>query len=504
MDEGERVGIYERFEAKIRRVSRLNSVSALLRWDQETHLPKLGVSDRADQMALLASLAHEEFVSSEMEDLIETLTKEDASGRLKPDEAVNLREIRRVFEREKKLPSALIGEISLAQAEGFRAWEVARETSDFGDFAPCLAKNVELQLKVASLYGYVDHPYDALLDVYEPGATVRQLTAMFEGLKKHIVPLAETVVTKNSTPRPALTGFASVERQAAFARHLAQTMGFDFASGRLDESQHPFSTSLSPRDVRLTLHYYPDDPLRGIFTVLHEGGHGLYRQGTEWEQRGLPTGDIVSAGVDESQARFWENLVGRSLAFWRYALPRFREAFPGVADHLDVDSMYALVNQVKESLIRVGADEVTYNLHILLRFEIERDLLSGAFEVKDLPEIWNEKMRSYLGLNVPTASEGVLQDPHWSDSFFGYFPTYTLGNLYAAQFSSAIHRDIPETDDFIARGNLRPIRVWLQENVHRHGKRLSPTDLILQATGKPPSSEDFVEYVRTKYLGSAS
>jgi carboxypeptidase Taq len=492
------VGIYETFEAKVRRISKLNSISALLRWDQETHLPKMGASDRADQLALLASWAHEEFVSREMGGLIAALKEEEVSGRLDSDARVNLREVGISFDREKKLPAELVEEISLAHARGFQSWAEAREAKDFNIFAPCLERNVELQQKVAELYGFQDHPYNALLDLYERGATVRQLTAMFEGLKEHVVPILEVAERNHSAG--TLAGTAPAERQAEFAERLARQMGFDFTSGRLDCSEHPFTTSLSPRDVRLTLHYYSEDPLRAIFTILHEGGHGLYRQGTEWEHRGLPTGEIVSAGVDESQARFWENLVGRGRAFWRYALPQFQKAFPGLADHLDVDSVYALVNQVKRSLIRVGADELTYNLHILLRFEIERDLLGGLYRVPDLPEIWNEKMQQYLGLTPPGVIEGVLQDPHWADSYFGYFPTYTLGNLYAAQFGRAIRRDIPDTEDRIAQGDFRLLREWLRENIHRYGKRLSPGELIERATGSPPSSDAFVEYVQKKYL----
>lgn len=491
---------YEAFEAKLLRISKLNSIFSILRWDQETHLPKLGAQDRADQLALVASLAHAEFVSNEMEDLIGALAVEESAGRLQADESVNLRETKRAFDREKKLSAELVEQISLAHARGFQAWQVAREVEDFGHFAPFLAKNLELQREVAALYGFEEHPYDALLDLYEPGATVQQLTAMFDGLKSHIVPIAEAIARNELPTSKDFMGLAPVERQAELVDRLARAIGFDFDAGRIDESQHPFSTSLSPRDVRLTIRFHPDDPLRAIFTILHEGGHGLYRQGTELEHRGLPVSDIVSAGVDESQARFWENLVGRSKAFWRYALPQLQEAFPGIAGHMEVQDIYALANRVRKSLIRVGADEVTYNLHILLRFEIERDLLSGKFGVEGLPEIWNEKVERYLGLTTPSINLGILQDPHWSDSHFGYFPTYTLGNLYATQFGDAMQRDIPEIEDLIERGDFKPLAAWLQEKVHRHGKRLSPAALIEQATGKPPSSEAFVEYVRRKYL----
>ena len=496
------MGIYETFEAKVRRISKLESVSALLRWDQETYLPKMGAADRGDQLTLLASIAHEEFVGGEMGSLLASLTEEEAQGRLDPDASVNLREVRRSFEREKKLPAELVEEIAMAHAQGFQAWGEAREAQDFGIFAPCLERNVELQKQVAELFGYKDHPYDAFLDLYEPGVTTQQLAAMFQGLKEHILPVLETVERCQGSDLNGIAGAAPVDRQVELVERIAREMGFDFAAGRVDRSEHPFSTSLSPRDVRVTAHYYHDDPFRAIFTILHEGGHGLYRQGTQWEHRGMPTGDIVSAGVDESQARFWENVVGRSHAFWRYTLPQFKTVFPGIADHLNVDDVYAMVNRVRRSLIRVGADELTYNLHIMLRFEIERDLLGGSCRVEDLPAIWNGKMRTYLGMTPSTVVEGVLQDIHWSDSYFGYFPTYTLGNLYAAQLGRAIHNTIPDMEDHVALGDFRPLREWLREKIHRHGKRLLPTELIEQATGSPPSSDAFVEYVRAKYLRS--
>jgi len=491
---------YDAFASKVRKISTLNSVSALLRWDQETYLPRLGGEGRADQLALIASMAHEELVGREMEDLLGALRDKELSAELPFETRVNIREIRRSFERERKLPADLVEEISRAQSRGFQAWAAACEASDFGIFEPCLKRNVELQRQVAELYGYREDMYDALLDLYEPGATVRQIDPMFRELKERIVPILESIAgAQRQPPSVALQGpVLPAERQAAFAQQIACDMGFDFEAGRMDTSAHPFTTSLSPRDVRLTVHYYEADPLRSILTILHEGGHGLYRQGTEWEHRGTPVGEIVSAGVDESQARYWENMVGRSRAFWTYALPRFQAAFPGTAD--DLETVYAHVNEVKRSLIRVGADEVTYNLHILLRYEIEKDLLNDRCQVKDLPAIWSDRMRDYLGLLPSNAVEGVLQDAHWSDSFFGYFPTYALGNLYAAQFDCAIRRDIPDLDQQISRGEFATLREWQREKIHRQGMRYLPGELVERATGEPPSGQAFVEYVEAKFL----
>lgn len=487
----------------MRKISTLNSVSALLHWDQETYLPPLGAEDRADQLALLAAIAHQELAGAEMEDLLGALREREGSPESSPETRVNIREIRRAFEREKKLPADLVQEVSRAQSRGFQAWTEAYAANDFGGFGPFLKRNVELQRQVARLYGYREDIYDALLDVYEPGAAVRQLDPMFRDLRERIVPLLESIM---ETQRPSASGEpeapVSVEGQAAFARQIARDMGFDFEAGRMDVSAHPFTSRLSSRDVRLTVHYYQTDPFRAILTILHEGGHGLYRQGTAWEHRGMPMGEIVSAGVDEAQARYWENFVGRSLAFWAYALPRFRAAFPRVAGNLDLDAAYSRVNQVKRSAIRVEADEVTYNLHILLRYEIEKDLLNDRYPVADLPGVWNDRMRDYLGLTPSNAREGVLQDAHWSDSFFGYFPTYALGNLYAAQLDRAVRRDIPDLDGRISRGEFSQLREWQREKVHRWGMLYLPAQLMERATGEPASSRAFVEHVESKFLRS--
>ena len=493
---------YDAFAAKVRKISTLNSVSALLRWDQETCLPRLGAGDRADQLAVIASAAHGELVGREMEDLLGALRDHELSSESPFETRVNIREIRRSFEREKKLPADLVEEISRSQSRGFQSWAEAREVNDFGIFEPCLKRNVELQRQVAELYGYREDIYDALLDLYEPGTTVRQIDPLFSELKERIVPILESIAGLQRPVSSAFQAPACVEGQAAFARQIACDMGFDFEAGRMDTSAHPFTTSLSPRDVRLTVHYHETDPFRSIFTILHEGGHGLYRQGTEWEHRGMPMGEIVSAGVDESQARYWENIVGRSRAFWAYALPRFRAAFPGVADGFDLDTVYAFVNEVKRTLVRIGADEVTYNLHILLRYEIEKDLLNDRYQVKDLPGVWNDRMHDYLGLAPSNALEGVLQDAHWSDSFFGYFPTYALGNLYAAQMDRAVRRDIPDLDDHISRGDFLLLREWQREKIHCHGMRYLPGELIERATGEPLSGSFFVEYVEAKFLAA--
>ena len=478
----------------------LGSIGGVLGWDQETMMPPKGGALRAEQIAMISSMSHERFTSSEIGDLLGELKESEEAGELNEEQAVNVRETRRSYERDKKLPTDLVGELARTRSIAQQKWVEARKDSNFKMFQPLLEKTVGLKKQVAELYGYEDDIYDALLDTYEPGMTVAQLDPMFAELRGRTVTLVEAITATGKTldvevlkrPHP-------LTKQASFEREIAEAFGFDFKAGRLDLSAHPFCGGNAPHDVRMTTRRDEHDPLSSLYSVMHETGHGLYGQGLEAKHSGTPMGSSISLGIHESQSRTWENLVGRGREFWTYALPRFKAHFAGISEDLNSEEVYFAANEVKPSLIRVEADEVTYNLHIILRFEIERDFMNGRIEVKDLPEIWNTRMQEYLGLTPPNDALGVLQDVHWSMGGIGYFPTYTLGNLYGAQFFEAARQALPELDSQIERGEFFPLREWLRENIHCHGKRFRATDLIERVTGKPPSSEAFLTYMETKF-----
>ncbi|MBI2193430.1 MAG: carboxypeptidase M32 [Planctomycetes bacterium] len=491
---------YEKLLTRLKELHHLGSISGLVSWDQETYMPPKAGADRAEQLALLSSLIHQRLISDEMGELLETLRAPAESGELGAEAAVNVRELRRTYARKKKLPTELVEEISRTRSLAQQAWVKARQASDFPLFKPWLEKTVELQRQVAVLYGYKQDIYDALIEDYEPGMTVAELDPIFAEIRSRTVPLVAAIVRSGRRPdRAILSRRYPIEQQKAFGMEIARAMGFDFEAGRLDTSAHPFCSGLTVRDVRMTTRYRETDPLSSLYGIMHESGHGLYDQGFDPRHAGTPMAEAVSLGIHESQSRLWENLVGRSRAFWTFALPRFKAAFPGIAGDLDLDTITWAVNEVTPSLIRVEADEVTYNLHILLRFELERDLLNGRVQVSDLPGIWSDRMAAYLGLRPPDDARGVLQDIHWSFGLFGYFPTYTLGNLYGDQFFETARRDLPDMDDRVARGDFQPLREWLREKIHSQGMRYKAKELVERVTGKPPASDAFLNYMERKF-----
>ena len=491
---------YETLIKHLKELHVLGSIGGIIGWDQETMMPPRAGELRAEQLAMLSSMCHERFTSNEIGDLLEALKAADESGELTEEQAVNVRETRRSYERDKKLPTDLVEELARTRSLAQQKWAEARKESDFKKFQPLLEKTVDLKKQVAELYGYEDDIYDALLDTYEPGMTVAQLDPMFAELRERTVKLVEAIVGTGTTSEvDALKRPHPLARQESFEREIAEAFGFKFDAGRLDLSAHPFCGGNAPNDVRMTTRRDENDPLSSLYSVMHETGHGLYGQGLEAKHSGTPMGSSISLGIHESQSRTWENLVGRSRQFWEFALPRFKAHFEGISEDLEFDEVCFAANEVKPSLIRVEADEVTYNLHIILRFEIERDLMNGRVEVKELPEIWNTRMQDYLGLTPPNDALGVMQDIHWSMGGIGYFPTYTLGNLYGAQFFEAVREALPDLDNQIVRGEFMPLREWLRENIHCHGKRYSATELIERVTGKPPSSEAFLTYIETKF-----
>lgn len=491
---------YESLLERIRGISTLNSVIAVLGWDQELHMPPRGGDSRASQLALLSSFVHERSTDAALGELLSRLAAEVGLGEQPPEVVVNIRETRRAYERKRKLPLELAEDIARTRSQAMQAWRVARQKSDFTIFQPWMEKHLDLQKRAADLFGYQHEPYDALLDEYEPGMTAAQLEAMFRQLGEAIVPMVHQLVSASSPPdRSIFTRSYPIAKQEQWARMLAQSVGFDFEAGRLDVCTHAFTEAVCGDDVRLTVRCNENDPLALTYSLLHEAGHGLYEQGFNREDQGTPMAQAVSLGVHESQSRLWENMIGRSVAFWEFALPRFKTHFLRVADDLDLTTAYRCVNEVRPSLRRVGSDELTYNLHVLLRFELERQLINGRLSVAELPEAWNACMQRYLGLTPPDHAQGVLQDVHWAMYYVGYFPTYILGNLYAAQIFESAQRDLGDIDAKVARGEFLPIREWLREQIHRHGMHYHACELVSRISGQPPASDAFIRYLRQKF-----
>ncbi|MBN2288339.1 MAG: carboxypeptidase M32 [Candidatus Glassbacteria bacterium] len=489
---------YSRLMGIYREVALLESCSSLLQWDQETFMPGRGVDHRAEQLALLAGLAHRRFTDPLVGELLAAC--ENGPAAPGPAESVNLREIRRKYDKKTRLPCRLVEELAQTTTQAHPAWVEARKKSDFGSFSPWLKKIVALKREQAQALGWQDSPYDPLVDDFEPGETESSLSAIFSELCRGLAPLIEKIADSGRDPDTSfLSGIYPVKRQQEFGRDAAAACGFDFSSGRLDEVVHPFCTGIGPGDTRITASFDSSDFCRAFFGILHEAGHGMYDQGLDPEHYGAPLGEAVSVGLHESQSRIWENFVGLSRPFWEHFLPRARAAFPEALGRVSLDSFLRAVNRVAPSFIRIEADELTYNLHVILRFELESLLISGELDPAEVPAAWNERFRQLLGVEVPDDRRGCLQDTHWSNGIFGYFPTYCLGNLYAAQFFAKARRDIPGLDSSFARGSFSDLLAWLRENIHCHGMRFRAGELVEKATGKPLSTELLLAYLQEKY-----
>ncbi len=489
---------YEQLTARMREVHTLGAVASLLGWDQETYMPKRAAARRAEQQALMRELVHRRFTDDAIGAWLEALPEQEVRARLGDEAAANVRELRRSYERARKLPSEFVAELTRTCSHAHEAWIEARKQAAFPIFAPHLEKIIALKRQEADYVGYEDERYDALLDEYEPGARTREIAPLLEGLREVLVPLVRAATEAGAAQAGEENRRWPREAQERLCRRVAAMMGFDFEAGRLDVSAHPFCSGIDAGDVRLTTRYDERDAASALFGVMHEAGHGLYEQGLDPEQLGMPAGQACSTGMHESQSRLWENQIGRSRPFWEHLFPILRDHFPQACTGLELEDWLKRINRVSPSLIRVEADEVTYNLHILLRFEIERALLEGELTVAQLPAAWNQKMEAYLGLTPPDDAKGVLQDIHWSFGGFGYFPTYSLGNLYAAQIFEALRADVGDLDALLRHGRLLEIRDWLRAKIHRRGMVLRAPALLEEVTGKPPSSEPFERYVRAK------
>ena len=500
---------YTQLMERVRDVGRLGAVEQLLEWDQETYMPKKGVAARAEQSALIAGLAHEHLVADDTRSLLDL-----ASG--DPDDYVaetNLRETRRAFQRAVAIPTALVKEIARTSSLAKDTWVSARSRADFGEFAPYLETMLDLKRQVAECVGYEGEPYDALMDEFEPGAKSAQLETLFEELRGATVALLRRISDGGAALRPPgglptpsrpdasiLTRLYPVDRQATLSRKMAEAIHFDFDSGRADVSVHPFCTTIGGSgDVRITTRYNERFLSAGLFGTLHETGHALYEQGLLPEYEATPMGQAVSLGIHESQSRLWENMVGRSRAFWKYHWKGLQTVFAEALGDVTQEGFYRAINTVRPTLIRVEADELTYNLHIIVRFEIERALLSKTLTVRDVPAAWNAKMTDCVGVTPANDREGCLQDVHWSMGIFGYFPTYALGNLYAAQFFEQANKDIPDLAERMAINDHQTLLDWLRIHIHCHGQRYRAGELVEHVTGEPLSIQPFVRYVTEKF-----
>lgn len=474
----------------------LRSTQALLGWDLETIMPKNGASIRANQMATLTKLSHQKLTSSEIGTLLAALEQESLSG---ADLAL-VKETRREYDRAVKLPGALLEKFVQVTAEAHHVWVDARSQKQFSKFAPVLSKIIDINRQIADIVGFEDSPYNALMDEYEPGLTVKQLNPLFETLKNQLVPLLQKIQAAGKQPDTSfLNQVYETQKQLDFSRYILEEMGFDFDAGRLDLSAHPFTSGAGYADVRLTTRVNETDLFSALSSSMHEGGHGMYEQGIDPALARTLLGDGTSLGIHESQSRLWENVIGRGKAFWTYYFPKIQQCFKPQLDNVSLDQFYQAINCVTPSFIRVEADEVTYNLHILIRYEIERAVIEGTLKVNDIPAAWNEKYTSYLGITPPDDSLGCLQDVHWSHGSFGYFPTYTLGNLYSAQFYAQAKTDHPDLETKIAAGDLKTLKNWLNQKIHQFGRSKTAAEIVQHVCNEPLNSQYFTDYLTAKY-----
>jgi carboxypeptidase Taq len=487
---------YQIYKDLLRRLADVQYSIAVLNWDQETYMPVKGAEHRAQQISTLSGIAHGLATSPELGTVLEKLDKDKS---LSEREARNINQSLRSYKLNKKYTQEFVEEMSMRVSEAFQAWHKAKETNNFSLYAPALERLVALKRKECKLLGFTDHPYDALLDQYEPDAKTADLTVLFADVRAQLVAFVKEIAAKKQNPDECMFRHYDKDKQWAFGLELLTQMGYDFKAGRQDVSSHPFTTNFSSQDVRVTTRTAEDNLNEMIWSCIHEGGHALYEQGLPDSEYGLPSGEYVSLGIHESQSRLWENNVGRGLPYWKCNLPRLKELFPENLKNVSPDDFYKAMNKVQPSLIRTNADELTYHFHILIRFEIEKALIEGTVEVNDLPAVWNAKYKAYLGLDVPSDSKGVLQDIHWSHGSFGYFPTYSLGSFYAAQFYNFAARQIPGLESEIEKGNLKPLLEWLRKHVHSEGKMYSAENLCIKITGEKLSFKYFMEYARKKY-----
>jgi carboxypeptidase Taq len=500
--------VYKKLMTRTKDLIVLSSAEAIIHWDMETLMPPKAVEQRSQQLALLSRIKHKMSTAPEIGKLLNAIFTDNEYDTLGKVEKRNVYLVKKNYDEQTALPEKLVAEIAKQQAITVNAWKKAKKAKNFAVLKPHLEKLVALNKQAAQILMKVKEtatPYDALLDSYEPKMTTHTITMTFNQLQLGLAALLEKIQAAQNQPD---TGILSVhvpaEKQRKIAQALAQTLGYDTTSstagGRIDVTEHPFTSGYYD-DVRVTTHYYPDNYTSAIFSVLHETGHALYEQNLNPNWKYQPTGSPCSFGIHESQSRLYENIIGRSREFWAYWLPKLKQITAPALANISLDQFVHAINKVEPSKIRIEADEVTYNLHIIIRFQMEKDLFADEITVAELPETWNQKYRKYLGVNVENDSEGAMQDTHWASGLYGYFPTYALGNIYSGQLTAALAKDVQDWRRQIAQGNLEIIKDWLVKNVHSHGDLYDPADLLKRITGKELDTEPYLKYLREKYGG---
>lgn len=487
---------YLELKSKMQKIADLNYSISVLNWDQETYLPPKGVKHRAQQISTLSGISHELFTEATLGDLLKELSEEKGLNEI---EKRNIALIQKDYNKNKKLPTSFVIDLSNATSIAFHAWIEARKKEDFSIYIKPLEKMVALQQKKAEIYGYEKHPYNALMDDYEPGATVDEIDTLFKEVKEKLSPFTQSIFEKEKPDNAFMFLNYPHQKQWNYGVDILKQLGYDFEAGRQDLSEHPFTTSFSPQDVRVTTRVDENNLYDMLWSCIHEGGHALYEQGLNPVEYGMPCGQAVSLGIHESQSRLYENNVGRSKAFWQANYAELQATFPKNLNKVSLDDFYRGINLVEPSLIRTDADELTYHFHIMIRYEIEKQLIEGSIAVKDLESVWNDAYKKYLNIDVPSPKKGVLQDVHWAHGGFGYFPTYSLGSFYAAQFFHKIQKDIPNIENALANGNAKPLLNWLRENIHQHGQLYTAKELCEKATGEDLKFDYFMQYAKNKY-----
>ena len=484
----------------VRETTYLQSTMALLEWDQQTQLPSAGGEYRAQQVTFLAGEVHRRQTAPELVDLLGELNEcDEISSDPSGDFATTVRELKRDCEKKQKLPERLVQELAAATSTGQQTWIQARKENDFSKFAPVLDQIYRLKREQSDAVGFEGCRYDVLLDDYEPGCSTSEVAEVLKNLKAELVPLVAQIAESKQRPDTSvLSRNFPVDAQRKFATEAATQIGFDFSRGRLDVTHHPFCTEIGPNDVRITTRFDESFFNMAFFGTLHEAGHGIYEQGLRGEHYGLPPGKYCSLGIHESQSRLWENLVGRSQGFWNHFYSSAQANFPAALGDVTLDDFYTTINTVSPSLIRVEADEATYNLHIIIRFELENALLNDELQVADLPEAWNKSYESMLGVVPDSDANGVLQDIHWSAGLIGYFPTYTLGNIYASQLFDFATSKLGDLGNMFSKGDFLPLKNWLNDQVHKRGQCERPNELIQRVTGSGLSHENLIRHLKDK------
>ena len=487
---------YDKYKAELSKLSDIRHAIGVLHWDTEVNMPVNGAQVRAQQIGTLASLAHGMFTDDKTGRMLEELGADES---LTPEQSRNVFLTNKDYQKQIKLSSEFVREMSMAKSIAFNEWVKAKRAEDFSLFRDSLSKLVDLKRRETELRGYDAEPYDALLDNYEPGLRAARVVDMFDEAKRRIIPLTKQIQARPSPERSFLTQNFPEDSQWDFGLEVLQRIGYDFGSGRQDKSPHPFTISFHPQDVRVTTHINEHDFMTMLWSCLHEAGHAMYEQGLAVENYGLPAGSAASLAIHESQSRLWENHVGRSSEFWDYWYPILQKRFPDNLGGIPKAEFYRAINTIKPNLIRIEADELNYHLHVIIRFEIERGLINGEIEVDQLPENWNDRYREYLGVDVPSDGLGVLQDVHWSHGSFGYFPTYSMGSFYAAQIFAAAVRANPTIPEEIQLGKYSTLLTWLRNEIHCHGRIFDPEDLCIRVTGESLNVDHFVNYATGKF-----